>query len=269
MAATVRQHVRSCVLSIGGLLPLRRQRFDVRFLYGHSIEPTQRAPFKRTLDLLRRNYEFISNEDASKLLGVDRPAAGRYVALSFDDGFKDNYDIIAPMLDEAGARACFFLVTNFIGCDDAYRARIVRERFRCSQDRVPMSWQMVRDLAAAGFEIGAHTTDHFDLSALPVAEAERQILASKQAIEDQCHRPCRLFAWPYGTLSHFPSVLMSTAAHGFTATFSAVRSASRTTLNGGAINRDHFEPGWPLSHVRYFMRLRKTDASPGRQWTTG
>jgi len=253
------------VLSIGGLLPLRHPRFDVRFLYGHSIEPSQRAAFRRTLDLLRRNYEFVSNEAAANLLSDDRPSAGRYVALSFDDGFKDNYDIIAPMLDEAGARACFFLVTNFIGCDDAYRTTIVRERFRCSQDRAPMSWHMVRDLAAAGFEIGAHTTDHFDLSALPVAEAERQILASKQAIEDQCGRPCRLFAWPYGTLSHFPSVLMSTAAHGFRATFSAVRSASRTTLNGRAINRDHFEPGWPLSHVRYFMRSPKSDAAPARR----
>lgn len=258
LRSTIRHHVRNCVLTVGGFLPLRRARFDVRFLYGHSISPAQIPAFSRTLAFLRQHYEFVSNEAAANLLREDAPPPGRYVAMSFDDGFRDNYEIIAPMLDEVGACACFFVVTNFIDCNESYRLQLVNERLRCSRDQIPMTWRMVRDLVSAGFEIGAHTTDHFDLSTLSPAEAERQILGSKDAIEAQCCRPCRLFAWPYGTLNHFPSSLMPAAERQFEAIFSAVRSASRATLNGCAINRDHFEPGWPVSHVRYFMRSRKT-----------
>jgi len=262
LRSTVRQHIRSCVLTVVGSLPVRRASFDVRFLYGHSISPADVPAFRRTLKVLRQQFEFVSNKEAASLVRDKTPPAGCYVALSFDDGFRDNYEILAPILDEVGARACFFVVTNFIDCDETYRRQIVTERLRCSPRSMPMSWQMVRDLLTAGFEIGAHTTDHFDLSTLSVTAAKSQILESKIAIEAQCSRPCRLFAWPYGTLTHFPLHLMTTAECEFDATFSALRSISRTALDGRAINRDHFEPGWPLSHVRYFMRSQKTGATP-------
>lgn len=256
--SSVRGHIRGCVLTIGGSLPLRPARFDVRFLYGHTISLADVPAFRRTLKALALQFEFVSNEAAVNLLRDERPPAGRYLALSFDDGLRDNYDTLAPILDEAGARACFFVVTNFIDCDEAYRRQIVSERLRCPIDSLPMSWQMVRELLSAGFEIGAHTADHFDLSALSAIEAERQVLESKKAIEAQCSQACRLFAWPYGTLRHFPPKLMASAERAFDATFSALRSTSRTCLDGRAINRDHFEPGWPLSHVRYFLRSQKT-----------
>jgi len=263
LRSQVRERARGLVLTLGGSLPMRRANFDVRLLYGHSIATADIPAFRRTLRFLRQHFEFVSNEEAVALLRDDQPPGGRYLALSFDDGFRDNYEILAPALHDHGATACFFLVSNFIGCTEDYRCKIVSERFRCALDRKPMSWQMVRELVSAGFEIGAHTADHFDLSELDPLDAERQMVDAKQAIEAACNRPCRLFAWPYGALRHFPTRLFPIAEREFDLIFSAVRSVRHLPSNSAIVNRDHFEPGWPLTHVRFFVRSPKA-----RQATT-
>lgn len=238
------------------MFPIRLRRFEMRFLYGHSMAPREIPRFRDTLRFLRRHFEFVSNADALQLVRDSRPPDGHYLAFSFDDGFRDNFDLIAPTLDEVGARACFFLISNFIECDDAYRRQIIGMRLRCGMDRMPMTWSMVRHLASAGFEIGAHTADHFSLDTLPLTEAERQIRECKRAIEARCSAPCRLFAWPYGTAKHFPRELLAVATNEFDATFSAIRTRQLFSFDSTVINRDHFEPSWPTSHVRFFVRAR-------------
>ena len=265
----LRENCRNFALSVAGLLPIHPGAFEVRFLYGHSITPANRQRFRRTLRLLRRHFEFVSNLDAVQLLRDRNPPSGRYMAFSFDDGFRDNFDLIAPTLDEVGARACFFLVSKFIGCDEIYRRRIIEDRLHCAPDQLPMSWTMVRELQAAGFELGAHTTDHTNLAETPFEEAVRQICVSKHVIETECKAPCRLFAWPYGTLQHFPPALLSVVEHEFEATFSAIRSRELCSFDGAVVNRDHCEPGWPTSHVRYFVGRRKTLFAPVSRGFTG
>jgi peptidoglycan/xylan/chitin deacetylase (PgdA/CDA1 family) len=229
----------------------------VRFLYGHSLNSKGRTRFRRTLRELRRHFEFVSNMDAVRLLRDPTPPAGRYLAFSFDDGFRDNYELVAPLLHEAGARACFFLVSNFVGCNEEYRRSIIEDRLRCRPSQLPMSWDMVRELRAAGFEIGAHTTDHHNLASLSLDEAVLQIRQSKRAIEAESGAKCKLFAWPYGTAATFPEALLAAVRCEFDAIFSAIRHSRPLALNGAVVNRDHFEPGWPTTHVRFFVRSPK------------
>lgn len=257
-----REASRAAFLSVAGLLPFKRRAFEVRFLYGHSLQAAHVSRFRRTLRFLRQHYEFITNTVAVDLLRQDQPPLGRYLALSFDDGFKDNYDFIAPLLLEMGATACFFVTSNFIDCTEDYRRTIVRQRLQCPDDRMPMTWDMVRELCSAGFEVGAHTADHYDLASLPAHESAEQILSARQMIEAQCRVPCRFFAWPYGRSQHFSLALAAIAKREFDATFSAIRSRELSSFDGAVLNRDHFEPGWRTSHVRYFVRLPKRMMRP-------
>lgn len=64
-----------------------------------------------------------------------------------------------------------------------------------------MDWAEVREMIAAGVEIGAHTVTH---SVLPLEDAERaesEIRGSKAAIEAHTGRPCRDFAYCNGWYS--------------------------------------------------------------------
>jgi len=243
---------RHVALTVRGTTVLRPPRSVVRFLYGHSMAPGDSARFRRTLRMLRDAFEFVSFGAAVTLLRDPSPPPGRYLAFSFDDGYVDNHELVAPLLMEAKATACFFVTTGFIGCDEKYREHFLRSVVRQPPTRRPMTWRMVEELVEAGFEVGAHTVDHPNLADLPLHEAELQVRESADELERRLGRRCRWFAWPFGTAAHFPEALIAKATRRFDGIFSAIRSRRQFAYAGSVINRDHFEPSWPMSHVRYF-----------------
>ncbi len=64
-----------------------------------------------------------------------------------------------------------------------------------------LSWEMVRDLAAAGHDIGAHTTLHRVLTHLPLPEVRRELSESRRAIVERLGREPAAFAYPNGLYS--------------------------------------------------------------------
>ena len=71
--------------------------------------------FARQIRYLRSHLDLISMDDF--LSGLQDPARlpPRPGLVTFDDGYRDNYEIALPLLREAGVRACFFLITRLIG----------------------------------------------------------------------------------------------------------------------------------------------------------
>jgi peptidoglycan/xylan/chitin deacetylase (PgdA/CDA1 family) len=68
----------------------------------------------------------------------------------------------------------------------------------------PLSQEEVIHLAGAGsIEIGAHTTSHPRLSALPLAAQRREIAGSRARLRGMTMRAVTSFAYPFGTSSDF------------------------------------------------------------------
>lgn len=101
-------------------------------------------------------------------------AAPMRVALTFDDGFRDHYEIAAPLLESFGLRGTFNVVTDWIG----------QEKF--------MTWDQIRDLAKRGHGIASHTASHPNLVKLleegRTNEVARQISASREAVEREVRK---------------------------------------------------------------------------------
>ena len=117
----------------------------------------------------------------------------RTLAVTFDDGYRDNYESAAPLLRSTGLPATFFVASDFIGSNTVAW---------WDRDRVPppawMSWEEVRRLHDDGFEIGAHTRSHADLGEVSGAKAEWEIEGSRRDIETRLDTRVQLFAYPYG-----------------------------------------------------------------------
>lgn len=117
----------------------------------------------------------------------------RHLVITFDDGYRDNGESAAPRLKRAGLPACFFIATNFIESD--------RVPWWDAEAGIPsewMSWDQVRDLAAQGFELGAHTCNHVDLGVVAGTEAEREIVESGARLSAEVGSRIDLFSYPYG-----------------------------------------------------------------------
>jgi hypothetical protein len=73
----------------------------------------------------------------------------KYIILSFDDGRKDNFEIVRPLLEKYGFTASFHIVTGF--ADGTAKAKFET-----------MSIDNVKELAQNGFDISSHGDKHIN-----------------------------------------------------------------------------------------------------------
>jgi peptidoglycan/xylan/chitin deacetylase (PgdA/CDA1 family) len=99
-----------------------------------------KAQFEQDLDFLLKRYKPI---DLPQLLNYGRagePLPGRFLLLTFDDGFREAYDVIAPLLRRKGVPAVFFINTAFIDNRDMsyeHKKSIIIQRLEsCSAEQV-------------------------------------------------------------------------------------------------------------------------------------
>ncbi|HYL99146.1 MAG TPA: polysaccharide deacetylase family protein [Blastocatellia bacterium] len=72
------------------------------------------AEFERDLDFLLKRYRVVSLNDLHQSARTGRPLPKNSLFLSFDDGYRESIDLIAPVLLRKGAPATFFLTTAFL-----------------------------------------------------------------------------------------------------------------------------------------------------------
>ena len=62
----------------------------------------------------------------------------------------------------------------------------------------PLTWDAVREMSASKIAIGSHTVHHGWLDGIPSDEAEEELVHSRERIEAEIGKPCRLIAYPNG-----------------------------------------------------------------------
>lgn len=105
---------------------------------------------------------------------------GPFFCLTFDDGCASDYEQAFPVLLELGMRATFFVVPTLVGTGGH------------------ATWTQLREMAAAGMEIGSHSLTHPFLHELDAAGIRREFGESKDAIESHLGAPVRSASLPRG-----------------------------------------------------------------------
>ena len=78
-----------------------------------------------------------------------------------------------------------------------------------------MSWEQVAQLHRGGVTFGSHTCTHEILTTIPLAEAEEEIVASREHVEEKLGAPCRFFSYPNGDCSEAVRELVQQAGYKF------------------------------------------------------
>jgi peptidoglycan/xylan/chitin deacetylase (PgdA/CDA1 family) len=147
------------------------------------------ARFRAQLDLLlRAGFELVTVAELAERAAGGEPPPG-LASLSFDDGLEDNHRVVLPILRELGVPATVYVATGFIGRQNEWIGRPSRY----------MTEEELRELARAGFELGAHSVSHPDLSALDREACRREVGESVAAVEAIAGVPVRTFAYPFCT----------------------------------------------------------------------
>jgi len=67
------------------------------------------------LDWIGRRYRFTDLDELGTRLETGDPSAGSLAALTFDDGYRDFYELALPLLQRKGIPAAVFVVTDYVG----------------------------------------------------------------------------------------------------------------------------------------------------------
>lgn len=139
----------------------------------NTIRPSELE--RLIIDLKAAGYVFQTATEAAET------PASRSVALTFDDGFVDNYTELFPILKRQAVKATYF-VTNRGATDSAF-----------------LSPEQIREMYASGLvEFGGHTAEHSVLDTLTPEASEGAIRENVKWLTDVLGFAPVSFAYPCG-----------------------------------------------------------------------
>ena len=173
------------------------------------------ASFREQMRYLKTNgYRVVSLAEFIEFTRLNRQLPQRAVVLTFDDGYRAFKDHAYPVLKELGFTATLFIYTDWVGAG-----------------RGSLSWADLRELAAAGIDIQAHSKTHADLRRAQ-GETEAQYARRMQAELEQPQelfnrnlgRRSQILAYPYGRWEE--GLLPKVKEYGYIAAFSVRRQGN-------------------------------------------
>jgi len=160
----------------------------VVFCY-HSVPDAFQQRFRRQLYLIHKTSKIIP-ADANIRLKAWR----RYSIVTFDDGFRSVLKNALPVLKEWKIPATIFFATNYFG---GFPVWIQEENHPDRNEKIMSSTEM-KQLNSGIINIGSHTASHPLLNSLANPEITKELLQSKERLEELSRRSVSLFAIPFG-----------------------------------------------------------------------
>ncbi|MGZ4337106.1 MAG: polysaccharide deacetylase family protein, partial [Gaiellaceae bacterium] len=146
----------------------------------------------RLLSMLR--FKVLPYDEFAQSIRDGRLPPPRTAVLTIDDGYADNADIAAAILEHHGFGATIFLVSGRLGAvNDWSEAAPLR-------GRPLLSVEQLDPLRERGLEFGAHTRTHRCLADVADETVAEEVESSRRDLEQVLGAPIRTLAYPYGRL---------------------------------------------------------------------
>jgi len=173
--------------------------FPVVILYHHLVTdrphrmgiPTER--FFDQVNFLKKYYKIVSLSEAIELLKTGKTKCPA-VALTFDDGYAENFVNLRAVSEKTGIPVGFFVSTQKV----EEQAEFDHDVKLGERGFLPMTWEQVRYLAARGYVIGSHTRSHFNCRSSDAEKLQWEIMGSKQDLDAHLGQPTTFFSFPWG-----------------------------------------------------------------------
>lgn len=146
--------------------------------------------FSRQMAFLKKEgYRPVTMKEVLGFIDYQEPLPAKAVAITIDDGYRSVYDLAYPILKQYNFKATLFIYTDFIGGSPN-----------------AITWDELRELTKAGFEVESHTITHADLTLRRKGESEAEYLARikrelrvpRELIRKNLGQEAVWLAYPYG-----------------------------------------------------------------------
>lgn len=193
------------------------------FLRDLSVSP---ADFEAQVKYLKEDgFTFLYVSEVEEALEKGRELPEKAVAITLDDGYRDNFTEAFPILQKYGAKATVFMVTNNLG-------RPAR-----------LGWDDAKTMVAGDVGFQSHTVSHPDLTTQSDSVLQFELESSKQILESGLGIRVTSLAYPAG--AHDDRVVEFLSRAGYEAAWKK---------GGGAVQPHHAEDPYRLPRIRVHGR---------------
>jgi peptidoglycan/xylan/chitin deacetylase (PgdA/CDA1 family) len=170
--------------------------------------------FNEQCELLVENgYTPVSMEQIHDALENGESLPGKPVCITFDDGWREQYEIGLPILEKHGLTATFFVYPGPI-CESEEE----KSGYMC--------WPQLHKLVEGGHDIQSHSWSHPHLAKIPAELARVEMESSRRALEEQLGITVSSIAYPFG--DHNEQVQKMAESAGYTTAVSCYAGVTQS-----------------------------------------
>lgn len=171
----------------------------------YHLTPASRADqYDREFGALAAKYSAVREDDLAIYLStgvwpMDRPG----VLPVFYNGYRNNYDVARPLLENHGLVGWFMAVTAYSSCPADQQETFAQTHTLATapgeydDGRSALSWEELRDLDGPHV-VASHTRNHSRVGLDNPVIAESEIVGAQEDFIRELGHPVRAFAWLHG-----------------------------------------------------------------------
>lgn len=209
-------------------------------LYYHAVPAHHRELFARQLDMILR----IARPVPSSLVASMVPG-GRYVSITFDDGFVSVMNNAAPELAKRQIPWTIFIPSGCLGRQPDW---LRTPRAAARQDRVMTPEELGSLIRDPLVTVASHTVHHTNLLEVDSQRAFEELSCSRTELEALVGKPVDQFSYPFGARS--PALDQQAHAAGYSRVFSTEPVPACCSNGQTATGRASVDPDTPPLEFR-------------------
>ena len=198
---------------------------QLRVINIHNIDQNQFSELEMLiLDLKKNSWQFITPTEFLLLKNNPNNILGKNVLVTFDDGYKSQYEFAKIILKKYNIKAIFFVINDFVLIKDEYKNNFIKNKLFPNTINMDISkfdnmkLSQLKELIDDNHIIGAHTKSHRRLSNI-----KNEIIVAADELQSLLNYKIKNFAYTFGDINSINKLSINLASKRFDFIFSGLR----------------------------------------------